>query len=376
MADEVFRQERTPVNPSDIVAEQGQSKLDQGQAVRDAVAADVGNAPSTGNKAVEIQGNVPQQFLQAQQNVRQEAAAEEVEMNPNQAKGPRPRPRYQDQPDIRVTGSNKLEELIQAVKGSTTLYEEITLPSQGKFYDGTNGPADGKIKLRPMTGEEEQILATPRFVKQGKAINMIFNRCMSDSYDSDNFLTADRTYMLIFLRGISYTPDYDVEIKCPFTDKKFATVINLNDLYVDECPLDFSEKNLKDVLPTTGLNFTYRLSTGADEQRVQDYRERRNKGFDNLGQADDTLLYRTSLMITDLEGLTQQFEIQELLKKLPINDVAYLRNVVNDPPFGVDTTIEITSPFNMEDFEIELPLEANFFFPRLRKQTQTTQQAS
>lgn len=376
MADEVFRQERTPVNPSDIVAEQGQSKLDQGQAVRDAVAADVGNTPSSGNKAVEIQGNVPAQFLQAQQNVRQEAAAEEVEMNPNQAKGPRPRPRYQDQPDIRVTGSNKLEELIQAVKGSTTLYEEITLPSQGKFYDGTNGPADGKIKLRPMTGEEEQILATPRFVKQGKAINMIFNRCMSDSYDSDNFLTADRTYMLIFLRGISYTPDYDVEIKCPFTDKKFATVINLNDLYVDECPLDFSEKNLKDVLPTTGLNFTYRLSTGADEQRVQDYRERRNKGFDNLGQADDTLLYRTSLMITDLEGLTQQFEIQELLKKLPINDVAYLRNVVNDPPFGVDTTIEITSPFNMEDFEIELPLEANFFFPRLRKQTQTTQQAS
>ena len=374
MADEVFRQERTPVGPSDV-ADQGQAKLDQGQAVRNAAAAEVGAAPPTGSKSVEIQGNVPQQFLQAQQNVRQEAGAD-VEMNPNQAKGPRPRPRYQDQPDIRVTGSNKLEELIQAVKGSTTLYEEITLPSHGKFYDGTNGPADGKVKLRPMTGEEEQILATPRFVKQGKAINMIFNRCMADTYDSDNFLTADRTYMLIFLRGISYTPDYDVEIKCPFTDKKFATVINLNDLYVDECPLDFSEKNLKDVLPTTGLKFTYRLSTGSDEQRVQDYRERRNKGFDNLGQADDTLLYRTSLMITDLEGLTQQFEIQELLKKLPINDVAYLRNVVNDPPFGVDTTIELTSPFNMEDFEIELPLEANFFFPRLRKQTQTTQQAS
>jgi hypothetical protein len=115
------------------------------------------------------------------------------------------------------------------------------------------------------------------------------------------------------------------------------------------------------------------LATGTDDIKVQEYRERKNKEFGGVEQADDTLLYRTSLLITDLEGLTNQHEILELLKRLSVNDVSYLRNSVNEPPFGVDTTVEITSPFTMEEFEVELPLESNFFFPRAKKKTRTTQ---
>ena len=91
------------------------------------------------------------------------------------------------------------------MKCSTSQYEEILLPSKGKFYDGTNGPSDGIISLRPMTGEEEQILATPRFVRKGQAINMIFQKCIKENFKVENFLTVDRTYMLLYLRGISYS---------------------------------------------------------------------------------------------------------------------------------------------------------------------------
>jgi hypothetical protein len=90
-------------------------------------------------------------------------------------------------------------------------------------------------------------------------------------------------------------------------------------------------------------------------------------------QADDTLLYRTAFLIEEIEGLSNKIEIQTLLKKLPINDVAYLRTVVNDPPFGVDTKVSINNPYTLNDFEIELPLESNFFFPRARKKTTMTQ---
>ncbi|WP_447516277.1 hypothetical protein, partial [Clostridioides difficile] len=64
-----------------------------------------------------------------------------------------------------------------------------------------------------MTGEEEQILATPRFVRKGQAINMIFQRCLKEQFRPEQFLTIDRTYILIYLRGISYSPNYDVEVK-------------------------------------------------------------------------------------------------------------------------------------------------------------------
>jgi hypothetical protein len=278
------------------------------------------------------------------------------------------------QPEMRVTGSSRLEELIAGISSKgNMIYEKIELPSRGKFYNGDDGPRDGVIHLRPMTGEEEEILATPRFVKKGQAINMIFNRCMQENYYSSNFLTQDRTYILIYLRGISYTPEYDVEVKDPDSDQTFATTIDLSSLYVNYCKDDFSLDNLQDVLPVTGYKFRYRLAIGKDEQSVQEYRERRAKNFDLSAQADDTLLYRTAFLIEEIEGLSNKIEIQTLLKKLPINDVAYLRTVVNDPPFGVDTKVSINNPYTLNDFEIELPLESNFFFPRARKKTTMTQ---
>lgn len=274
--------------------------------------------------------------------------------------------------EMRVTGSSKLEELIAGISAKGNLvHEKILLPSKGKFYDGENGPSDGVVNIRPMTGEEEEILATPRFVKRGQAIDMIFNKCMKENYDSANFLTQDRTYMLIYLRGISYTPEYEVEVKDPDSDQTFATSINLSELYVEYCKDDFSSENLRDTLPVTGYSFSYKLATGKDEKTVQDYRDRRAKNFDLSGQADDTLLYRTAHMISEIEGLTDKTEVQTLLKKLPIQDVAYLRTVVNEPPFGVDTKVSVNNPYTMSDFEMELPLEANFFFPRAKKKTVT-----
>jgi len=366
MSDETFRPQKRSIDPSEVqppmqetppqeapipqpTAAENQAALDQMAQMRER-AKDMstdGNVDIRSQEGgVQIQGNVPPQFKQALAKNRGEE--------------------FTDAPPMRVTGSDKLEELLRGVE-SSSLYEPIKLPSLGVFYDGTDGPADGILHMRPMTGEEEQILATPRFVKKGQAINMIFNRCTQENFKTEQFLTQDRTYMLIYLRGISYTPEYDVEVRDPETDQQFATVIDLNSLYVDYCPTEFTRDNLQDKLPTTNYKFNYRLARGDDEQTVQNYRERRVKNFDTAGQADDTLLYRTALLIEDIEGLTDKNEIQTLLRKLPINDVAYLRTVVNEPPFGVDTKVQVSSPYTMQEFEVELPLEANFFFPRAKR---------
>ena len=322
---------------------------------------------------LQIQGNVPPAFREALAAAKKPAATlpqmhqAVPESMPTQPPMTRQRPAEQPSDGILTRGGAKLNELINGIAAHSVPYEEITLPSKGRFYDGTDGPTDGKLHIRPMTGEEEQILSTPRFVKKGQAINMIFNRCMQEKFNSETFITPDRTYLLIYLRGISYTPEYDVEVKCPHCDRKFATTIDLNALYVDYCEDSFSVSNLTDKLPATGYRFTYRLSSGADERMIQEYRDRKLR-FDASGQADDTLIYRTSLMIDDIEGISDKGEILALLKKLPIRDVAYLRNTVNEPPFGVETTVEIPCPGCLADFEIELPLEANFFFPRRRRE--------
>lgn len=378
MTDETFRPQKRSISEEDIqnapvneipqTTESAASELESMARMRQRAAAEVGaelNNPQL-ESGVKFTGKIPEGLKQA-------IAQQRVE-NSSGPKKRTPVPPKNNVSDMRVTGSNKLEELIAqiATKGSI-VYEGIELPSKGKFYNGEDGPSDGIIHIRPMTGEEEEILATPRFVKKGQAINMIFNRCMKENFDSSNFLTQDRTYMLIYLRGISYTPQYDVEVRDPETDQTFATTINLNELYVDHCPPTFGIENLEDVLPVTGYRFRYKLGCGKDEQIVQDYRERRAKSFDLSGQADDTLLFRTAHLIEEIEGLTDKLEIQTLLKKLPIQDVAYLRTIVNEPPFGIDTKVTITNPYTLSDFEIDLPLESNFFFPRAKRKTQITQ---
>lgn len=281
------------------------------------------------------------------------------------ASGEAPTPRPVPQ-NLSASGSSgHLKELLENLRGSTTIYEEIELPSKGRFYDGENGPANGVISIRPMTGEEEQILATPRFVRKGQAINMIFQKCIKEGYRAENLLSIDRTYLLIYLRGISYSPNYDVEVKCPECEKKFGTTIDLNSLYVESCPDNYGPI-LQDVLPTTNLPFSYRLSTGKDEQEIQDHRDRRIKAFGDA-TADDTLLYRTAMLLDNIDGINSKNELQILLKNLPINDVAYIRNCMNEPPFGVDTNIEIICPSCLQEFSLDLPLEANFFFPRRKK---------
>ena len=406
MADEIYRQERPSINPRDLkgrISEDdqadraelkaaqaelmrtqqqfGHQQLDEIAQVRKAAAEEVGEdyTPTEGGFAV--QGNLPPAFQQARNALRQQEEGF-PQVNPQSVQSPvRPKKkqiRYSDAPsEMRMTGSSRLEELI-GVALKATNFEPLQLPSRGRFYNGSDGPTDGIIHVKPMTGSEEEILATPRFIKKGQAINMIFNRCMREKYNTENFLTIDRTYLLLYLRGISYTPFYEVEVECPEcgNGRKIPATIDLDGLNLEPCPDNFSIDDLTDTLPRTGFHFTYSLSKGRDEQAVQDYRERKLREFDTAGQADDTLLFRTATLVDEIEGLTDKTEIQVLLTKLPIEDVAYLRTVVNEPPFGVDTKVEISCPFCQHDFDVELPLDANFFFPRQKRKTPTTQSST
>lgn len=310
--------------------------------------------------AVQLSGNIPAELLN---RMRQNTNANPVSTNVQQ-------PNFNasfanSQNNIPVNASSDLQSILETLKSQSSVFEEITLPSLGRFYDGSDGPIDGKLHIRAMTGEEEQILATPRFVKKGQAINMIFSRCIQENFKPENLLSADRTYLLIYLRGISYGSEYEVEVKDPNTDRKFSTVIDLDSLPVDSCPLDFGPE-LTDVLPKSGLRFSYRLSRGRDESELQEHRDRRLKQFGDSG-ADDTLLFRTAQLTDSIANVVDKSEIQVLLKNLPIQDLSYLRSIVNEPPFGVDTKVTILSPMSSEEFEVELPLEANFFFPRRKR---------
>lgn len=242
-------------------------------------------------------------------------------------------------------------------------YDEIELPSKGKFYLRGEGPSNGVLHIRPMTGNEEQILTTPRYVKKNQALNMVFKECIGEQINPDMLLSEDRTFLLIYLRGISYSPSYDVEIKCPQCTKSFQNQIHLNNLMVDMCPDDFGPDDLVDTLPNSGLQVTYRLSTGRDETMVQEHRDQLVKQWGSE-VADDSSLFRASLLVQKINTISNQLMIKQILGRLPIGDMAYLRELLNEPPFGVNTKVGIICPHCSHEFEVDMPMELGFFFPK------------
>ena len=313
---------------------------------------------------IKFLGKAPPQFHEAIKSVKNENENKAEEAKLARQKDPFAE-EIKPQGKMRAVGSPQLEELLQQLRPKTFAYDKVMLPSKGVFYSGEDGPTDGVLNIRPMTGEEEQILATPRYMKRGTGINMIFQRCVKEQIKPDDLLSVDRTYILIALRNISYGHEYDVEIKCPNCEKKFNCTLRLDQLLVNYCPSDF-QPPLVDVLPNSGLKFGWRLPRGKDENVVTDYREKRAKEYRDAA-VDDSLLFRIAMMLENVEGVKEKQELMILLKKLPIQDVSYLRSIAMDPPFGVDTKCDITCDLCYHDFDVELPLEAGFFFPRHKK---------
>lgn len=384
MADEAFRQTRKKITREEIMQDrpippsQMADPLERIKEIQEAIDEDPfdGNdqkQPSQHPKQspffnnpdspLKISGNVPPAFREIMSN---RTVPNPQQLNPNELAAMEGRKTVSQKApappsNMRLTGSDELEKLISRLNEKTFIWEEVTLPSLGKFYDSIGAT----LHIRPMTGDEEYILAQQRHVKQGKAIDMIFEKCIREPIDTNQLISQDRVFLLIYLRGISYTPEYDVEVKCPECSTKFPSVINL-DMNVEYCPEDFGPEALEGTLPKSGFKFKYRIATGADDQEITSYREKRAKMFGDQGE-DDTLFQRMSLLIDYIEDVKEKHELKVLLRKMHVQDLNYIRNLMNDLPFGVNTKVDITCPACAHEFEIDLPMEANFFFPRKRK---------
>lgn len=389
-----YRQERKKIDPSEFAGRPAVTSLEQVQAFQRAAGLNVPDLREPGQAApqsapmpmpqikpmdgVQVSGQLPPQL----QQMLQQRAAQEINETTMPAAStpmqPRPQPQqntgFKHETDsqsaigITNTGNSSLDELLSGVT-SLYQYDPVTLPSMGRLYDG-RGPGSGVIHIRPMTGREEQYLATQRYARGNAATNAIFKNCIRENIDVSKLLVEDRTYLLIYLRGISYGHMYDIQVKCEGCGESFEKSVNLNDMVVTRCPETFTADNLIDKLPVSNYRFKYRLPTGEDEVEVSEYRQRRLRQFpDSL---DDTFFHRATLLLdyigNDNVTLTEKHAIKSLLPQMPIADVNYLRNVLNEPPFGVNTDITVLCSSCFHEFPVTVPMELSFFFPKNKKE--------
>jgi len=177
MAEDIYRPQPSNLSKEDIESLPDNHPLrqnvqPQNQQPKSLKPEDVMNIPG-------VTGRMPPQVAAAMQKAQQSNQEDGPFRNSNSNNSVNTGP---VKPNIVIPRNASLElaNLLEAIKGQSFIYEEITLPSLGRFYNGEDGPINGKLSIRPMTGEEEQILAKPRFVKKGQAIDMIFQRCIQE----------------------------------------------------------------------------------------------------------------------------------------------------------------------------------------------------
>ena len=260
--------------------------------------------------------------------------------------------------------SMSAQDIIMRLK-SKQKYEEVMLPSRSLLYGQFGLAPDKPVHIKPMTIEEEKILSTPRLIKSGQALNKIFEACMLEDFPAVKLLRPDQIFLLFFIRGISYGPDYEVEIKCPQCSQTFNEDINLSALPVEFAPDGFTgESHI--VLPSSGLNVWYRVQTGEDEITLNRTRDMMMKNFTNLG-TDDSVVRRNVLAVNRIESITSKIEIEHIINELGVKDSGFLRDKISEPGFGPDTEIFMTCPSCYHEWTLGLPIDAGFFSPRTKK---------
>ena len=164
-------------------------------------------------------------------------------------------------------------------------YEDLVLPSQGKVYENYNPE---KIKIRPLLGKDEMILAEISGNNMDKKFNVLIDS-VTKGLSANDLTLGDRKYILVWLAMKTYGSKYPVEFICDHCLENITTQIDMTNFKLKVLPDDFEQPYELKLSDDTKVYL--RLMTVADDIRATEYEK-------NFGNA---WLYRFAQVIVDQE---------------------------------------------------------------------------
>lgn len=235
------------------------------------------------------------------------------------------------------------EDIINDILGNLTVdeYVPVEVPSKNKGYKFKEGQ-DG-ISLRPMTFEDEKILANSK--KMGKdPLNTLLQRCISDNVDVEGLYLFDKLYLIMKLRQISYGEEYKSLVIC----QKCSAESEIS-IAIDQIPVDFVDDDFEDpielTLPKIGKQVKIRVPRVSDEP--------------NLSNLDNLSKYLWKFVL-EINGVSDKTIISEVIKKLPLVDTKTIINALNVEK-GIKTKFHYECDACGGGSVIDLPIDENFF---------------
>lgn len=228
-------------------------------------------------------------------------------------------------------------------KGQSLMFEPpaelVELPSHGYLYKGVTNDADilekGAVRIRPMTVHEEKILSTPRIVRSGQALDMIFQNCIKSDIDPGELLSSDRVYLMLWLRSVSYGNIYRFKLTCPDTNREFEHEVDLSTHPIEEMENPDIKEPFEYTLPVSKFTVLFRLPRGKDELEIIKLQNKPKK----VNDIDETVVHRLKsaiLKITRPDGEVLPDNLKEqFVESMIARDASFIRNKLEELDSGI-----------------------------------------
>lgn len=262
--------------------------------------------------------------------------------------------------------------------GIAIITEKVPLPSEGAFYPAGH-PLHGvdSVEIRAMTAKDENILFNPAYVKDGSVIDKLIESCLVTKYPVDQMLIGDRNAIMVAIRMVGYSPEYQTRLTCPNCRKVHDNVVfNLGELEYKECKAEPEDKErmlFAFTLPGLKRKVIFRLMTVKDEKDILEIEKKaeamKRKG---INTADNNKVTNSmQFQIVGVEGpngaiIDDGGKIRRFIEFIPATEARALRAYMKDCQPDVDMGQNFDCDACGFAGRVEMPIGAEFFWPDIR----------
>jgi hypothetical protein len=244
---------------------------------------------------------------------------------------------------------------------------DVTLPIG---YTDAEGGVHRRVVLRKMTGREEAILADRKYARNGgKLVTELLHSCIVgiDGLEANGrgvvagMYSADRNYLLLRLRSITFGPELEATYTCPGCGESVSVLEDLDELPVSVVPEGEEQRDVSVELEDGYVDregqvhtaLTLRLPTGADEEAVAPQMR------DNASLGKNALLARCAKSLGELPTHRLEALGPRIMSDLTMTDRRLIDRALNEAAPGVDLVRQIECPRCAKTFSATLDL-SNF----------------
>lgn len=244
----------------------------------------------------------------------------------------------------------------------------IELPSRGVFYPEENPLSNGTVEIKYMTAREEDILTDQNLLKQGLALDKLIESVVVDpTVNTDDLLLGDKGAIVLAARISAYGPHYQFTVDCPECGERNTVNVNLAEIEAKD--IDFSQveqgqNEFEIELPATEVTATVKLLTHKDDKIMRNElkKVKRSSGPNDV-RVQTQITTRLKHFIVALNGDRSKDQVRRFVDNMPARDSFALRQFIQKINPDIDLSTHFVCDFCGYDERVDIPLDANFFFP-------------